>query len=169
MLFRNRVLLIFPIIQITMNNPKVLFVCIHNSARSQMAEALMNHLCGNQLEASSAGLEPGKLNPLAVEAMKLMGVDIARAQTKSVFEKFKNHEHFSFVITVCDETSGERCPLFPGAGKRVHWSFPDPSSFEGTWDDRVQRTVAVRDMIADKIREWCPTVGTPVDLCDVAV
>jgi arsenate reductase len=147
-----------------MSKSKVLFVCIHNSARSQMAEALVNHLCGNELEAQSAGLEPGKLNPLAVEAMRLMGVDISKAETKSVFEKFEHSEQFSFVVTVCDETSGERCPIFPGAAKRIHWSFPDPSSFTGTWEERVRRTVEVREMITEKIREWCPTVCTPSEL-----
>ena len=140
-----------------MNKPKVLFVCIHNSARSQMAEALLNHLCGDQLEAESAGLEPGKLNPLAVEAMRLMGVDISKAQAKSVFEKVQKSEHFAYVVTVCDETSGERCPIFPGAAKRIHWSFPDPSSFEGTWEEKVAKTVEVRDLIAATIRQWCAT------------
>jgi arsenate reductase len=142
-----------------MSKPKVLFVCIHNSARSQMAEALLNHLCGEQFEAQSAGLEPGNLNPLAVEAMRLMGVDISRAATKSVFEKFKGGELFAYVVTVCDETSGERCPVFPGAASRIHWSFPDPSSFEGSWEERVKRTVEVREMIAGKIREWCGGTG----------
>jgi arsenate reductase (thioredoxin) len=150
-----------------MKKPKVLFVCIHNSARSQMAEALANHLCGDQLEAQSAGLEPGTLNPLAVEAMKRMGVDISGAQTKSVFEKFKRSEHFAYVITVCDETSGERCPIFPGAAKRIHWGFRDPSSFTGTWEEKVQGTLEVRDMIADQIREWCPTVCNESGCCAV--
>jgi arsenate reductase len=148
-----------------MKKPKVLFVCIHNSARSQMAEALVNHLCGHQLGAESAGLEPGILNPLAVEAMRQMGVDISRAQTKSVFEKFQQAEHFGYVVTVCDETSGERCPIFPGAAKRIHWSFPDPSSFQGTWEEKVARTIEVRDLIADQIRQWCPTVCPEAELC----
>lgn len=150
-----------------MSKPKVLFVCIHNSARSQMGEALLNHLCGDQLEAQSAGLEPGKLNPLAVEAMRQIGVDISQAETKSVFEKFQNAEHFAYVITVCDETSGERCPLFPGAARRIHWSFPDPSSFSGSWEERVQRTVEVRDMIADQIREWCRSICAEPNLCAI--
>jgi arsenate reductase len=148
-----------------MKKPKVLFVCIHNSARSQMAEALVNHLCGDQLEAESAGLEPGKLNPLAVEAMRLVGVDISGAQTKSVFEKFARSEQFAYVVTVCDETSGERCPIFPGAAQRVHWSFPDPGSFPGSWGERLARTVEVRDMIAAQIRAWCPTVCPAAELC----
>lgn len=152
-----------------MNKLKVLFVCIHNSGRSQMAEALLNHLCGDQLEAESAGLEPGKLNPLAVEAMRLIGVDISGAKTKSVFDKFKSSEQFAYVVTVCDETSGERCPVFPGAAKRIHWSFPDPSTFEGSWEAKVARTVEVRDMIADAIRQWCPTVCAQPGLCEAVV
>ena len=151
-----------------MKKPKVLFVCIHNSARSQMAEALVNHLCGEQLEAESAGLEPGKLNPLAVEAMRLLGVDISGAATKSVFEKFSASEHFAYVVTVCDETSGERCPVFPGAAQRIHWSFPDPSGFTGTWEEKVAKTVEVRDLIAIQIRAWCPTVCAQSELCAVA-
>jgi arsenate reductase len=152
-----------------MKKPKVLFVCIHNSARSQMAEALVNHLCGHQLEAESAGLEPGNLNPLAVEAMRKMGVDISGAQTKSVFEKFKQAEHFAYVVTVCDETSGERCPIFPGAARRIHWSFPDPSSFQGSWEEKVAKTIEVRDLIADQIRQWCPTVCLEAELCGTPV
>jgi len=148
-----------------MKKPKVLFVCIHNSARSQMAEALVNHLCSHQLEAESAGLEPGKLNPLAVEAMRQMGVDISGAQTKSVFEKFEQAEQFAYVVTVCDETSGERCPIFPGAAQRIHWSFPDPSSFQGSWEEKVAKTTEVRDLIADQIRQWCPTICPEAELC----
>jgi arsenate reductase len=130
-----------------------------------MAEALVNHLCGDYLEAESAGLEPGTLNPLAVEAMRQIGVDISHAPAKSVFEKFRNSEQFAYVITVCDETSGERCPVFPGAAKRIHWSFPDPSSFAGTWEERVSKTVEVREMIASAIRAWCPTVCGAPALC----
>jgi arsenate reductase (thioredoxin) len=143
----------------------ILFVCIHNSARSQMAEALANHLCGDQLEAQSAGLEPGTLNPLAVEAMSLIGVDISKAPTKSVFDKFKASEHYAYVITVCDETSAARCPIFPGAAKRVHWSFPDPSTFTGTWPEKMRQTIDVRNMIAVKIQEWCREICAEPGLC----
>src|SRR5215472_14226792 len=108
---------------------KVLFVCIHNSARSQMAEAFLNQICCNDFEAHSAGLEPGKLNPVVVEAMNEIGLDISRNKTKSVDEAVKSGQNFPYVITVCDETSAERCPTFHGAGKRLHWSFPDPSRF----------------------------------------
>src|SRR3974377_1305833 len=93
---------------------KVLFVCIHNSARSQMAEAFLNQICRETFEAQSAGLEPGKLNPVVVEAMKEVGIDISANRTKEVFDMVKGGKTFSYVITVCDEASAERCPIFPG-------------------------------------------------------
>ena len=109
-----------------MRKKKVLFVCVHNSARSQMAEAWCNHLYGDRFEAESAGLEPGILNPLAVEAMKEVGIDISHNKTQRVFDLFKAGRMFAYVITVCDEASAERCPIFPGVTQRLHWSFPDP-------------------------------------------
>ena len=138
-----------------MRKKKVLFVCVHNSARSQMAEALLNQICGGEFEAQSAGLTPGKLNPLAVEVMREIGIDISKRETRSVFDVWKSGQVFAYVITVCDETSGEQCPIFPGVAKMLHWSFPDPSTFEGTWEERLERTRRVRDMIRAKIEEWC--------------
>jgi arsenate reductase len=134
---------------------KVLFVCIHNSARSQMAEAFLNQLGGEAFEAQSAGLEPGKLNPVVVESMREVGIDISRNRTKGVSDMLKSGQTFSHVITVCDETSAERCPIFPGAGARLHWSFADPSSFRGTHAEVLSKTGAVRDAIRQKIEEWC--------------
>src|SRR5205085_4369744 len=90
----------------------VLFICIHNSARSQMAEAWLNQLCGESFAAESAGLEPGTLNPLVVEAMGEVGIDISQKKTRAVFDVFKSGKLFASVITVCDETSAERCPIF---------------------------------------------------------
>src|SRR5437016_12279175 len=89
---------------------KVLFICVHNSARSQMAEAVLNDICGDYFEAHSAGLDPGTLNPIAVEAMREVGIDISQKETQSVFDVFKSGELFAYVITVCDDTSAERCP-----------------------------------------------------------
>src|SRR6478672_6166189 len=97
-----------------MPKQSVLFVCIHNSARSQMAEAFLNDLCGEQFEAQSAGIEPGKLNPIVVEAMGEIGIDISCNQTKSASSMLNSDQTFDFVVTVCDETSAERCPIFPG-------------------------------------------------------
>jgi arsenate reductase len=137
-----------------MAKTRVLFVCVHNSARSQMAEALLNNLYGDRFEAESAGLEPGKLNPIAVRAMKERGIDISRNPTNDVFEFFKSGRRYSYVITVCDEASGERCPIFPGISAKLHWSFDDPSSFTGSDTERLEKTVTVRNQIEGRLREW---------------
>jgi len=133
----------------------ILFVCIHNSARSQMAEAFLNELCGNAFHAQSAGIEPGKLNPTVVEAMREIGVDISRNATKPVAQMLQFGQSFDYVITVCDETSAERCPVFPGGTTRLHWGFPDPSSFQGTAEERLAFTRMVRDAIKLKVGHWC--------------
>ena len=137
---------------------RVLFICGHNSARSQMAEAFLNQICGDVFEAHSAGLEPGKLNPIVVEVMQEIGIDLSGNQTKAVFDVFKSGKVFSYVITVCDETSAERCPIFPGITKRLHWSFPDPSTIQGTHEEKLARTREVRDSIKSKIEQWCAEV-----------
>ena len=138
-----------------MRKKRVLFVCVHNSARSQMAEAFLNNLAGDRFEAVSAGLEPGTLNPLAVEVMKEVGIDISQNRTKSVFDLYKKGELFSYVITVCDAASAGRCPIFPGLlTARTDWSFADPSAFTGTFEERLAQTRQVRDAIKAKIKEW---------------
>ena len=134
--------------------PRVLFVCVHNSARSQMAEALLNALAGDRFEASSAGLEPGKLNPLAVEVMREVGIDISRNTAKSVFELYKSGALFAYVIAVCDAEAAQRCPIFPGITRTLIWSFPDPASFEGTWEERLAQTREVRDAIREKVERF---------------
>lgn len=134
---------------------KVLFVCVHNSARSQMAEAWMNHFCSSFAVASSAGLEPGILNPLAVEVMREVGLDISANATKGVLDLFKAGEKYDRVITVCDQAAAERCPLFPGRTERLHWSFADPAKFEGSWEEKLAQTRLVRDAIKHQIQAWC--------------
>jgi arsenate reductase len=119
-----------------------------------MAEAFLNLLAGDRFEAESAGLEPGALNPLAVEAMKEIGIDISRNKTKSVFDFIKQGKLFHYVITVCDETGGSRCPLFPGYAKRLHWNFADPSALEGTHEEKLKKTREIRDHIRANIEEW---------------
>ena len=109
---------------------KVLFVCIHNRARSQMAETFLNQTGGDRFEAHSAGLEPGRLNPVVVEAMREVSIDISVNQTKGVFDYLKAGTMFAYVITVCDGASAERCPIFAGVTRRLHWSFNDLSSFQ---------------------------------------
>ena len=123
-----------------------------------MAEAFLNQQCGKELEAHSAGIEPGKLNPMVVEAMREVGIDISGNQTKGVSDLIKSGETFAYVITVCDETSAERCPIFPGVTTRLHWGFPDPSSFLGSYEDKLARTREVRDAIQSKIAAWCQEV-----------
>ena len=134
---------------------RVLFVCIHNSARSQMAEAFVNQMCKGRYEAHSAGLEPGVLNPLVVEAMREVGIDIAGAATKSVADMLAGGPVFSRVVTVCDEASAERCPAFPGKVEREHWGFPDPSAVSGTHEERLAKVRRIRDDIRERISQWC--------------
>jgi arsenate reductase (thioredoxin) len=134
---------------------KVLFICVHNSARSQMAEAFLNVMCSDYFEAQSAGLEPGTLNPLVVKVMREVGIDISKNETQSVFDVFKSGQFFPYVVTVCDETSAEKCPIFPGVTKRLHWSFPDPAALSGSYQEQLNSTRAIRDEIRARIRAWC--------------
>jgi arsenate reductase len=120
-----------------------------------MAEAFLNFICSDYFEAHSAGLKPGALNPLAVEAMREVGVDISGKKTQAVFDVFKSGEFFPYVITVCDETSAERCPIFPGVTQRLHWSFPDPAALRGTRDERLEGVRKIRDKIRARIEAWC--------------
>lgn len=137
---------------------KVLFVCIHNSARSQMAEAFLNRTCADFFEAHSAGLEPGTLNPIVVEVMQEVGIDISGQRTKSVEEMLGSGRIFSHVITVCDGASAERCPIFPGGGERLHWCFADPSALTGPREGRLSATREIRDQIRATVEAWCARV-----------
>ena len=137
---------------------KVLFICIHNSARSQMAEAFLHEICGDNFEPHSAGLEPGKLNPLAVEAMREIGIDISQNKTQSVFDVFRSGELFAYVITVCDESSADSCPIFAGVTQRLHWSFPDPAALTGTDEERLAGTRKIRDQIRARLEMWCDEI-----------
>lgn len=138
-----------------MNKYRILFVCIRNSARSQMAEALVNNFFGEYCIAESAGIEPGTLNPLAIAAMADIGIDISLKETRGVFDLFTGGERFDYVVTVCDDASAERCPVFAGVTKRLHWNFADPADFEGTDEEKVQKTIEVREQIKEKVREFC--------------
>ena len=133
---------------------KVLFVCIHNSARSQMAEAFLKKIGGDRFESQSSGLEPGILNPLAVEVMQEVGINLSSNLTKSVFDFFKSGELFDYVITVCDGASAEKCPIFPGITTRLNWSFADPAALEG--DNEVRRASArkIRDEIQTAVEAF---------------
>src|SRR4051812_42434323 len=114
-----------------MTREKVLFVCVHNSARSQMAAALTNMLCGSFFEAESAGLEPRTLNPVVIQVLNEVGIDISSNLTRSIFDVCKLETSYRYVITVCSEAEAAGCPIFPGSATRLHWPFPDPAKFQG--------------------------------------
>ena len=137
-----------------MDKTRVLFVCTHNSARSQMAEAFLNKIAGDRFEAHSAGLEPGKLNPLAVEVMKEAGIDISKNRTKSVYDMYKRGELFRYVITVCDESEAQKCPIFPSALETIHWGFEDPAELKGHHEENINKIREIRDRIKAKVEEF---------------
>ena len=126
---------------------KVLFICTHNSARSQMAEGLLNAFYGDRYEAYSAGTDPSQVNPYAIKAMAEIGIDISFHRSKSL-EEFRGKK-IDYVVTVCDQAKGA-CPFFPGAREYLHKSFDDPSKFQGTNDEILARVREVRD----EIRAW---------------
>ena len=138
---------------------KVLFVCIHNSARSQMAEAFLNELGKEKFIAESAGLEPGKLNPNVVKVMMEVGIDISGNHTTDVFDLLKKGKQYDAVVTVCDAANGERCPIFPGTTRHIAWSFSDPSAFKGEPDEVLEHTRKVRNEIKNKIIEFVDEAG----------
>jgi arsenate reductase len=119
-----------------------------------MAEAFLNNLAGERFEAESAGIEPGQLNPIVVDAMKEIEIDISKNKTKDVFEFYKQGRVFKYVITVCDKEAAERCPVFLGVTERLHWSFPDPSALKGGHEEKMEGTRKIRDQIKNKISEW---------------
>jgi arsenate reductase len=140
-----------------MSKKKILFVCVHNSARSVMAEAFINNLFGDKFEAESAGLEPGTLNQNVVSIMNEINIDISQKTPQSVFELFKNGKRYNYIITVCDGANAEKCPIFPGVSKTIHWSFEDPSKYshaEYDESDALAKIRPIRDEIKNQITEW---------------
>ena len=119
-----------------------------------MAEAYLKHFAGDRFDVWSAGLEPGNLNPIVIEAMALDGIDISDNSTNSVNEFTDGHIKFDYVITVCDETAAEACPYFPGQGKRPHWGFTDPSGLSGTHEEKLSATIKIRNQIKEKVRKF---------------
>ncbi|HEY3126803.1 MAG TPA: arsenate reductase ArsC [Candidatus Limnocylindria bacterium] len=127
---------------------RVLFLCTHNSARSQMAEGFLRELGGDRFDVASAGTEARGLNPLAVQAMAEEGIDISLQESKTL-ERYVS-EPFDLVITVCDEAN-EACPYFPNARERRHWSFPDPSAVVGDDETKFAAFRVVRDRVRERI------------------
>ena len=138
---------------------KVLFLCIHNSARSQMAEAFLNKYGYPYFTSESAGIEAGQLNPLVVEAMDELDIDISKNITKSVFDLHSQNKSFDYVVTVCDQANADKCPIFPGVHKKINWSFDDPSQFEGTASERLIKIRIVRDGILLAVKNLITELG----------
>ncbi|HZU12110.1 MAG TPA: arsenate reductase ArsC [Chloroflexota bacterium] len=133
-----------------MRRERALFLCTHNSARSQMAEGLLRHLASDRYEVFSAGTEATQVRPLAVEVMRELGIDISQQESKTLDRYL--HQPFDDVITVCDQAN-EACPVFLGAKRRLHWSFPDPSKATGTKEEQLAVYRLVRDAIQERIQD----------------
>jgi arsenate reductase (thioredoxin) len=134
-----------------MTRPRVLFLCTHNSARSQMAEGFLRALAGDRFDVASAGTEATRVHPLAIWTMGEVGIDISHHVSKGIDALVD--QPWDTVITVCDDAN-ERCPVFPGRATRLHWNFDDPSRVEGTEEERLRVFRRVRDEIADRLRGW---------------
>ncbi len=130
---------------------RVLILCSGNSARSQMAEALLRQLAGDRLDAFSAGSKPSAVNPNSIRAMQKRGIDISGQRSKHLSEYL--NQPFDFVITVCDNAA-ETCPIFPGKAQRLHWSFPDPAAATGSDIEILTSFERVRDELEEKLKEW---------------
>jgi len=137
-----------------MEKKRVIFICIHNSGRSQMGEAFLRSFAGDRFEVASAGIEAGKLNPLVVKAMEEVGVSMEGHYAKKAQDFVDRGEHYDYVVTVCDESNAERCPMFPGKHVRMHWGFPDPSALAGTDAEKLAGIRPIRDAIEAKVKEF---------------
>ncbi len=133
---------------------RVLFVCTHNSARSQMAETFLNALGGDWFEAESAGLEPGQLNPLVIEVMREIGFDLTKNKVESVFEFYREGRLYDYVIYVCEKETETRCPVFPGFRRTLNWAFRDPAKLKGSHEEKLKETRKIRDEIKSQIESW---------------
>jgi len=136
-----------------------IFVCVHNSARSQMGEAFLKKHGANLFSrVESGGIEAGSLNPLVVQAMEEVGIDISNNRAKPAMEFVRTGTHFDYVITVCDAASAERCPIFPGINTRLRWSFADPSTLTGSDEEKLRAIRIIRDEIGETVQNWCESI-----------
>jgi len=131
---------------------RVLVVCVHNSARSQMAEEYIRKFSNKHLFVESAGLEPGKLNPNVIAVLQEEGIDISGKNTQSAFDLLEQAKSYDYVITVCSDEANERCPVYPGKSQRLHWPFPDPSALKG--DSVLDQTREIREMIKKRVIQF---------------
>ncbi|MEA4858305.1 MAG: arsenate reductase ArsC [Solidesulfovibrio sp.] len=130
---------------------RVLFICVHNSARSQMAEAYLQRFCGEAAQVESAGLDPTVVNPLVLTAMAEEGIDLSGKTTRKVFDLYKEGRLYDYVVTVCEESLEEQCPVFPGVTHRLHLPFPDPAGLTGTEAEKLDMVRAIRDRIKERM------------------
>jgi arsenate reductase (thioredoxin) len=145
--------------RMSMDKRRVLFICVHNSGRSQMAEAFLNRKAGDSFQGESAGLEPTSINPLVVEVMREKGIDLAGKGTSSVFQYYREGRLYDWVITVCRESLESKCPIFPGIAHRLQWDFDDPQSATGTHHERLDFVRRIRDEIEQRIDSWIAEQG----------
>ena len=139
---------------------KVLFLCTGNSARSQMAEALLRKYAGDRFEAYSAGLEPKGVNPHTVRVLDEIGIDTSQHRSKSLRE-YLGQVNFGYLITVCSDAE-QNCPIFPGVSVRLHWPFEDPAKFEGTHEEKLAKFREVRDQISARLKAWLVEMHAPI-------
>mgnify|MGYP000849553972 CR=1 FL=1 len=133
---------------------RVLFVCVHNAARSQMAEAFLNRLGEGRFLAESAGFEPDRINPVVIESMADIGYDLSGNTVDSVFDFFRQGRNYDVVIKVCDEAHGQKCPIFPSIAMTLSWSFTDPASLTGSENEIREQVDQIRDQIKTRVEEF---------------
>ncbi len=147
-----------------MDKTKVIFLCIGNSARSQMAEAFLKKYAGDYFEVYSAGFDPRPINPFTVKVMKEVGLDLSLQYPKDL-KQFLGKIHFGIVITVCIKAE-EKCPTTPGVSTRLYWPFEDPAAFEGSEEEKLAKFREVRDQINEKIKSWLKEKGITEKISD---
>ncbi len=138
---------------------RVLFVCVHNSARSQMAEAYLRSLGGETFEVESAGFEPKEINPYVVEVMKEEGIDLTNKKSQNVFDLYKAGRAYKYVITVCKRGKESDCPIFPGVAFRLHWDLENPEDYTGAHEEIVTRVRLLRDEIKALVQKFMEEAG----------
>lgn len=137
---------------------KVLFLCVHNSGRSQIAEELLRKKAVDYFDVSSAGFEPSVINPYVAKVLQEENIDISQKSTKNVFDLYNQGNFYNYIITVCDESNQQRCPIFPGFNKAIHWNFEDPSSFKGTDEEIINKVKQVKNKINQQLDIWIKDV-----------
>lgn len=143
---------------------KILFICVHNSGRSVMAEAFANRFGQGKIRAESAGFEPRPVLQEIVEVMGEEGIDVSGHQPRSVFDLYRQGKIYDAVITVCDDSDESACPIFPGVAFRDHWPFPDPSKIEGpSAEERKAKVRAIRDAVKAKVQQWIDSLKAAED------